>query len=298
MLLPLALAFIMFGIGLRLDVKQFAEVFRQPKAILYGLFGQIILLPALAFLIAWLYPMSDTHKVGLLLLAACPGGTASNLVTILVKGRTALSVSLTAFNSFIILISIPFILYIGTGTFLDEPLDIRILPRDVLPEISLTVLLPVIFGMLMRHFFRKRIIPWEEKLRYILPAVLLMVFIWAWYTENGDNPEWHFTILPLLLPLVFLNIGGMLVGYGSSRYIGIKSDGSSTIAIEMGLQNTALAIFIAHAVLNKPQLALMAVYYAGFSFFSTWIIGWIMMRYSKKTSTFVSLNHHTEQPPE
>jgi BASS family bile acid:Na+ symporter len=284
MLLPIALAVIMFGIGLRLDFSQFAEVFRQPKAILYGLFGQVVLLPSIAFFIAWFYPMSDHHKVGLLLLAACPGGTASNLVTMMVKGRTALSVSLTAFNSFVILFSIPLVLYLGSGSFLDEPLDVRVSPRDVLPEIGLVVLLPVFLGMLVRYFRSEQVKEWESYLRYVLPGILLLVFVWVWLQENTNGFESSF--IPVIIPLLMLNVGGMMLGYATSLWIGIKPDGSSTIAIEMGLQNTALAIFLANAVLEKPALGLMAVLYAFFSFFSTWFVGWLMMRRTKKTTTF------------
>lgn len=294
MLLPFALAVIMLGIGLRLEVSQFSEVIRQPKAILYGLFGQLVLLPALAFLIAWLYPMSDTYRVGLLLLAACPGGTASNLVTMMVKGRTALSVSLTAFNSFIILFSIPLVLYLGTGSFLDNPLDVRIKPGHVLPEIGLTVILPVVLGIVLRRFYRERIKLWEHWLRYILPGILMAVFLWVWITENGEQDNTVSDMLSLMPPLLILNIGSMVLGYFSSRYIGIRKDGSSTIAIEMGLQNTALAIFLANAVLEKSELGLMAVFYAGFSFFTTWFVGWMMMRQSKKTTTFVHSNKNAE----
>ncbi len=286
MLLPLSLAVIMLGIGLRLDFSQFTEVFRQPKAILFGLFAQIILLPGIAFLIAWLYPLSDNQKVGILLLAACPGGTASNLVTMMVGGRTALSVSLTAFNSFIILFSIPLVLYLGSGSFLSDPLDVRVRPRDVLPEIGLVVLLPVTAGMLIRHFQRSRIKAIEGYLRYILPGILLLVFAWVWLQENGEDSDLQSSFLPVIIPLLMLNIGGMIVGYTTSRWIGITSDGSSTIAIEMGLQNTALAIFLANAVLDKPALGLMAVFYAFFSFFTTWLVGWVMMRRTKKTTTF------------
>ena len=294
MLIPIALAVIMLGIGLRLEVTQFSEVIRQPKAILYGLFGQMVLLPALAFLIAWLYPMNDTYRVGLLLLAACPGGTASNLITMMVKGRTALSVSLTAFNSFIILFSIPLVLYLGTGSFLDTPLDVRIKPGHVLPEIGLTVILPVVLGIVLRRYYRESIKNWEQWLRYILPGILIAVFLWVWMTESNEQENNMFDMLSLIPPLLILNIGSMVLGYFSSRYICIKKDGSSTIAIEMGLQNTALAIFLANAVLEKSELGLMAVFYAGFSFFTTWFVGWIMMRQSKKTTTFAHSNKNAE----
>src|SRR6056297_280686 len=101
-LLPIALSIIMFGIGLNLRFSNFKSVFVAPKAVLFGLFGQMVLLPAVGLAIAWIYPMAAAYKLGLVLIAACPGGTASNLVSFMLKGRVELSVALTAFNSLLI----------------------------------------------------------------------------------------------------------------------------------------------------------------------------------------------------
>ena len=102
-IMPFAIAFIMFGIGLELKFKDFYRVFLQPKAVITGVFSQMVLMPLIAIALIYFWPIDPIYKVGLMLLAACPGGTASNLVTKLLGGRVALSISMTAFNSFIIL---------------------------------------------------------------------------------------------------------------------------------------------------------------------------------------------------
>src|SRR5690554_1430763 len=112
-LLPISIAVIMFGIGLGLTVSDFKRVLVSPKAVLFGLFGQLILMPLIGFGIAFAFDLDPIYQLGIVLIAACPGGTSSNIVTYMLNGRVALSVSMTAFNSFLIVLTIPLVLDIA-----------------------------------------------------------------------------------------------------------------------------------------------------------------------------------------
>lgn len=277
-LVAIVIALIMFGIGLGLSFIDFKRVFLKPKAIFIGLACQFLLLPLVAFLMAWSLPLDPLHKVGLVLIASAPGGTASNLVTHMLKGRVALSVSLTSFNSLGILISIPLYLNLALALFLGTETEISIGFIDTFKEILFTVVLPVIAGVLAHEYAPEKIIEsLEQPLRYILPLLLLSVFAIALFTGDSNNAQASFLEnLELYPPLIFFNLLTMYLGFWIAKKSGIKHSGAFTIAVEMGLQNAALAIFIGTAVLQNPAISLVAVIYSSFTFFSTWYFAWIL----------------------
>jgi BASS family bile acid:Na+ symporter len=275
--MPAAIAFIMFGIGLNLKFKDFYRVILRPKAVLTGLFCQLLLLPLLAFALIYFWPIAPIYKVGIILIAAAPGGTASNLVTHMLKGRVALSVSLTSFNSFAILFTIPVVVSLALSIFMGTNTVIDIALEDTFKEILFTVVLPVVVGIGVNEFtperFTNKIKP---ILRFLLPAVLLLVFTLALFFDGGEQPTAFLKNIDLFIPLLIFNVTTMLLGFYISKKMRVKHDGAYTIAVEMGLQNSALAIFIASSVINSSEMALVAVIYSSFTFFSTWLVGWIL----------------------
>lgn len=279
-LIPGGIAFIMLGIGLSLKFKDFSRVFLRPKGILIGLSGQFFFLPALAFLMAWLLPIDPLHKVGLVLIASAPGGTASNLVTHMLKGRVALSVSLTSFNSLGILLSIPLYLNLALFWFMGTESEISIGFLDTFTEIAYTVVLPVVAGILLNEYGpHKLIVKLQEPLRFILPGVLFLIFGYHIFLEDdGSQTTALMANYGLFIPLILFNMGTMIIGYFLSIWAGMKHDGAYTISIELGLQNAALAIFIATQVLERSEISLVAVMYSSFSFFSTLLIAWLLKR--------------------
>ncbi|MDG0973573.1 MAG: bile acid:sodium symporter family protein [Crocinitomicaceae bacterium] len=282
-LIPFTIGIIMFGIGLNLSPTDFKRVFVRPKGILFGLFGQLVLMPAFGFLVAYLAPIDPVFKLGIILITACPGGTSSNLITYLLQGRVALSVSITAFNSFLIIFTIPIILELGTYLFLGENQDVSLSVYQTFYEIAITVIIPVLTGMLFHQYFRKTTLSIKPYLRYILPFLLLIMFSLVLYSENQNESTQSINYnMELLIPALLINVGVMLIGYYSSGWVGIKHTGKFTIAIEMGLQNTALAIFIATNLLYLDGLSTIAVLYGSFSFFTTFIIAYIMNRFGRK----------------
>ncbi len=279
-LLSLGIGLIMFGIGLNISFDSFVRIITKPKAILTGLTCQIILLPAIAFGLASLWPMPPAYKAGLVLIAACPGGTASNLVTHMLKGRVALSVSLTAFNSFIILLTIPVIVNLATSFFLEESYEIEISFLAMAKNIVLTVLLPTAIGMVVHIYhpeFTKKL---KKPLRYILPAILLIIFAFIFFSNDSSTAISKSS--EIVLPALALNVLTILLGYAVAGRLGIRQDGRYTIAIEMGLQNSALAVYIAHTMVKNYDMALVAVVYSSFTFFTTWGLAAILKRQSKE----------------
>ena len=283
-LLPVAIGIIMFGIGLNLDWKDFKRVFIAPKAVLFGLFGQLVLLPLVGFSIAFLFPLEPVYQLGIVLIAACPGGTSSNIVTYMLKGRVALSVSITAFNSFLIVLSIPIVLDIAFSTFLNEDKTISLSMTETFGEVIFTVLLPVIAGTLVHNYIPNTVSKIKTSLRYILPGILFGVFSLVLLEERGNGGKSLMDYWDLLIPALILNVFVMFLGFFLSGVLGINHEGKYTIAIEMGLQNSALAIFLANNVIGMDGLSVIAVLYGGFSFFSTLLIAWIMKKWMKQTS--------------
>lgn len=279
--IPFAIALIMIGIGFNIHFGAFKSVFTRPKGIITGLTSQMLILPALAFFIAWLSPVDPIYKVGLVLVSACPGGTASNLVTHLLKGRIALSVSMTSFNSFLIIFTIPVFVSLALDTFMGENIEISLSFLDTFMEVFFTVLLPTFFGMIINYYYPGFTYKMKKPLRYILPGLLLLVFIIAALDSSGQvsSKEKILSHFNLLLPSFLLNLFGILIGYRIGRIVGITHGGSYTIAIEMGLQNSALAIFIALNVLHSQEMALMAVIYSSFTFFSTIGIAYMLKKH-------------------
>ncbi len=276
-LMPITIAIIMFGIGLNLKFKDFERVFLRPKAILTGLACQLLLLPLIAFALIWFWPIDPIYKVGFVLIASAPGGTASNLVTHMLRGRVALSVSMTSFNSFAILLTIPLFVSLALRVFLGKETEISIAPIDTFQEIFFTVVLPVVAGIFVNQYLARRYTErLRQPLRIVLPALLLIVFALALFFGEENQAAAFLDNLELFVPLLLLNLVTMLVGYYVARWIGIRHDGRYTIAVEMGLQNSALAIFIATQVLNSQEMALLAVIYTSFTFFSTWLFAWLM----------------------
>ncbi|MCC5924279.1 MAG: bile acid:sodium symporter family protein [Crocinitomicaceae bacterium] len=275
-LLPVVIGTIMFGIGLNLTVRDFKNVFVYPKSVVIGLVGQLVLLPAVAFLIAFLLPIDSVYKMGLVLLSACPGGTSSNIVTFMLKGKLALSVSITAINSFLIVLTIPIILTIAQRFFYANQFSQPLSFQNTLIEVVLTVLLPVLSGVFVQSRMGSILIWLKRVLRWFLPTLLFLTFGVLLLLEQQSetvrvNGYFWLIVAGLILNLSVIALGFVLAGWArlahKSRY---------TIAIEMGLQNSALAIFLANNVLMNEEIALMAVVYGSFSFFTTLIFVYIL----------------------
>jgi BASS family bile acid:Na+ symporter len=281
-ILPATLAITTLGMGLSLEKKDFKYIFLYPKGIITGLGCQILILPVLAFAIASISNLPSYYRVGLVLISACPGGATSNLVTYLLKGNVALSISLTAVNSLIIQFSLPLIVNLGLITFMGES-EIISLPilKTIFQIFSITVI-PAALGVYIRSKRRKLADGLERPLRILLPVLLALVFAGVIFLEHqregGSTIKESLGLFPYALLLNFL---AMSIGIIISRVVKLGKRNQFTIAIEVGLQNSAMAIFVAESLLGSSKIALVAIIYSSFTFFSTAMFGWLAKKYLK-----------------
>ena len=238
--LPLSLAVIMFSLGLGLTAGDFRRVATQPFAFGVGIINQMLLLPIFAFIIATISGLSGELALGLMILAFCPGGVTSNILTKFAKGDVAMSVSLTAISSLAAVITVPILVALAAKHFmgLDAP---QINVTSLATTMALITALPVALGLALRHFapgLGMRIEPVLSVIAGILFVIIVMAALatnWKVFVEN----------LPVLGPsLIALNIVLLLVGYGSARLLQLPRPTASAIAIETGTQNATLGIAI------------------------------------------------------
>jgi BASS family bile acid:Na+ symporter len=282
-LLPVVIGLIMFNIGLSLTVKDFKRTFTLPKALIIGLCCQMLLLPLIAFGLAHLSDLPSAIKVGIVIIAACPGGATSNLITYLLKADVALSISLTAINSILILFSIPGIVYLALQAFLDKETMISLPFLQTILKILLMILVPTFLGLVTRMNMPRLAKSMEKYMKYITTMLLAIVFAFTIFDNNSrtsNSLQMYLSTAPYALGL---NLIGMFSGYFSGRLFGFAKKKQITLAIEVGIQNSALAITIAssQAFLGNPKMAIPAVIYGLFTFFNAAIFGYIIKRWLK-----------------
>jgi BASS family bile acid:Na+ symporter len=270
-----------------------------PKSLLLGLFGQMIVLPLIAFAVSSLADIPPKLKVGIVILAACPGGTTSNLLTYLLNGRVGLSVSLTAVNSLITLISVPLIVNTALNVFLGVSADFRLPYGSTLMQIFLIIIIPALVGMTIKlkmpklaEFLNSEIsLPFvflkNMKFNIIKPVVSLLlaiVFSIKIFADSniGGSALLVSEIYELLPVMLIFHILSLLSGYFLARFLGFKNRIPMTIGIEVGLQNTALAFLVAGTLLQNTEMEKPAIVYAFFSFFTTLVFGLIARHFDTK----------------
>lgn len=263
-LLPLGLVFIMFGMGLGLTAADFKRVILSPKAKLVGIAAQLLALPLLAFAIATALRMPGDLATGLMLIAACPGGPTSNVITHLSRGDTPLSVTLTAFSSVITVFTIPLIMKWSMAHFMGGQAVIELPFGKTLVQLIAVTLLPIVIGMIV-HAKCPRFSQRMAKPVNIFSLVFLSIIIVVAVLKEKDLGAQIAVAGPAVIAL---NLGGMLVGFGAAAWFGLARPQRITISIEVGIQNATLALAIAIGLLESPRLAIPSVVY-GLSMFAT-----------------------------
>lgn len=269
--LPASLFIIMIGMGLSLQVEDFARIVRYPKAVSLGLINQLVLLPLIGLGLCYVFGLPPMLAVGMLLLASCPGGATSNLISYVAKGDIALSVTLTAISSTITVFTIPLWVSWGLEFFLGESRPIELPILQTMGQIFGITALPVSIGMLVRArnlSFAERM---ERPMR--IASTVIFVLILAGIVVS----EWQTLIdaLPILGPSTFtLNLLTMGLGWLLAKWFGLNLAQSITIAIESGIQNGTLAIVIASSILFMPELSLAAAIYSIAMFLSGGVLMW------------------------
>ena len=277
-MLPLALAIIMIGLGLELTPKDFARVSKHPKAVLTALFCQLVLLVGLAFIICKVLELPPLLSVGLMLLAASPGGSTANLFSYLFKGDIALNITLTAINSVIAAFTLPLIVNFAIQHFLNDGQQITMQFSKIL-QVFAIILIPVCIGMLLRHYaphFSEKL---NKPLRIFSVAFLILIIIGAIAKERANIMEY---IGQVGLATIIFCISSLIIGYFVPRLMGINSAQARACAFEIGIHNSTLAMTIALTVIANSAVAMPAAVYSIFMYIFATIFGFLLNRFTEQ----------------
>ena len=258
-ILPLALAFIMFALGLGLTGADFLRVVKQPRDFFVGTFSQIILLPIIAFILVKLWPISPELAIGVMIIAAAPGGVTSNILTSFAKGDVALSISLTAIISLLSVITVPFIILTSLTLIENSGLDLNISLTNMAISMFLIVTVPVIIGMIFRKFASNVAIKFESIAKKISAVLFVIVLLGAILAEK-DNVVSYFAQAGLIT--LVLNVVMMIVAYYIAQLLASGTQQKKCITIECGLQNGTLAIFVATSIFGGGIYVIPAATYS------------------------------------
>ena len=258
-ILPLALAFIMFTLGLGLSISDFSNVFKKPKNFLIGLISQLIFLPIVGLILVIIWPLPIEIAIGVILIAAAPGGVTSNILTFFARGDVALSVSLTAVMSLLSAVSVPIVLAISIRLIGDSSLPESISLTGIALSMFLIVTLPVLLGMGVRSFLNSLTLKIEKSARFISTLLFVLVLLGAILAER-ENVVSYFAQTGLVV--LALNILMMLIAFYWSGFFGTGISQKKAIAIECGLQNGTLAIFVGTSVFGGGLYIIPAATYS------------------------------------
>ena len=280
LLLPLALGVIMFGLGLGLGLDDFRRIARYPRAVVTGLVLQVGVLPWAALALALLFRLPPELAVGLMLLAASPGGATANIYSHLARGDVALNITLTAVNSLLCLLTLPLILnlalefFLGAGQYVPPPVQKII-------EVAAIIILPVAIGMTGRALAPAFAARMEKPIRVLSVLVLVLLIVaavaQAWSTLLGF-------FAAVGLACLLFNLVSMGVGYAAPRALKLPRRQAIAIAMEIGIHNGTLAIFIALNVLENPMMSVPAAVYSLLMFFTAAVFAFWLNRRAEATA--------------
>lgn len=258
-LLPLALAFIMFYLGLTLALADFRRVAQRPSALATGLVGQLLLVPLAAWAVATLTELEPLMAVGLMVLAACPGGVSSGLLTHLARGDTALSISLTAVTSLVSMLTLPLILNLSLQHFMGSSLQAQLPLFPMVRSIFLLTTLPVLLGMALRWQFPQRVARWVPAASKVATTLFVLIVLATFWDQRGVLLQHLPTLGPATLLLNAVVLGSAYALATQSR---LQRSDRIAVVTECGLQNSALGIFVCLQLLASPAMSAPSVVYA------------------------------------
>ena len=275
--LPISLAFIMFGLGLGLTGGDFMRVLKQPRDFFVGAISQIILLPVIAFMLIKLWPLAPELAIGVMIIAAAPGGVTSNLLTSFAKGDVALSISLTAIISLICIFTIPFIVLTSVSMLGGSGINQDITLFDMSKDMFLIVTVPVLIGMLFRKFASNLTFKFEPIAKKISIALFVLVLLGAILAER-ENVVYYFAEAGLIT--LILNVVMMVVAYFVAQLLASGIEQKKCITIECGLQNGTLAIFVGSSIFGGGMYVIPAATYTLIMFATSLIFVYFVKRVS------------------
>ena len=257
--LPFSLAVIMFGMGLSLRIEDFKRILIYPKAVGIGLLNQLIFLPIIAFGIANLFELPAELAVGLMILAVCPGGATSNLITHLAKGDAALSITLTAFSSVITVFTIPFLVNYSIGYFIPRGEAQQLEVVGTVVSVLVITIIPVALGMLVFAKAPKLASKLDLPFRRISAIFFVIIVVAAVLKEKENLVRYFVEAGPAALTL---NVATLALSFGTARLFKLPFRQGLTIAIESGIQNGTLGITIAATLLMNSVMTIPSAIYS------------------------------------
>jgi bile acid:Na+ symporter, BASS family len=291
--LPAALAIIMFGLGLSLAVDDFRRIGRQPKAVLIALGAQVLLLPALCFALVKLFDLDPVLAVGMMLLAASPGGTTANLFSHLFRGDVALNISLTAVNSVLAVVTLPLVVNAALGHFEPGGYDDVGLQLGKTLQVFAVVLVPVVIGMLVHRSSPEFAARADKPVRVASAILLVLVIAGALLAEKENLGEY---IGDVGLITVLFCACSLTIGYLAPRLAAINERQSVATAFEVGIHNSTLAIAVAVNVLDDDAFAVPAAVYGIAMFPLAAAAGLVFRRMSVERSADPAAARRTVRP--
>ena len=270
--LPISLAIIMFGMGLTLVVGDFSRLFTYPKAVIVGLCNQLIFLPLIGFSIILLFDLSSSMAIGIMILALCPGGPTSNLITQVARGNIGLSVTLTALASLITVFTIPIILSKAITYFTGETGVVIELPIvQTMLQILIITVIPVSIGMVIRKKNEGFALRMEKPMRTASTVLFVIIFLLVMIANKDLIVE---AMKEVGLATLLLNLSTMALGYITARAFRIKGKSQISITFESGFQNGTLAFVFATTILNYVEMGLPTGAYSIWMFITGGILMW------------------------
>lgn len=278
--LPVALGIIMLGLGLSLTIEDFKRVARYPKAMTVALACQMLLLPALCFFLVKASGLEPALAVGLMLLAASPGGATANLYSHLSKGDVALNISLTAINSVLTLFTLPLIVNFSLDYFMDSGQYVPMQFKKII-EVFAIVLVPVTIGMIIKSKAASFAAKMDKPVKIASAIILLVIIISVTIREKQLLMD-YFAILGV--PVLLFNVLSMAAGYFIPLMLKIEKKQAIAIGMEIGIHNGTLAIYIALSVLNNSSMSVPPAIYSLLMFFTAGIFGYLVSRVNKTSA--------------
>jgi len=253
--LPIALAFIMFSLGLGLSLNDFTRIFAKPKEFFIGFFSQLIILPIVALILVYIWPLPPEIAIGVMILAAAPGGATSNILTSFAKGDVALSISLTAVISILSVITIPLILGISLSLLGTNLANQGTSLMDIAVKMFLIVTVPVLIGMMLSRILSS----FESMAKKISTVLFFLVLLGAILAER-ENVVSYFAQAGLIT--LILNVLMMLIAFNLSKSLISNVSQQRAITLECGLQNGTLAIVVANVFFDGGAYLIPAATYS------------------------------------
>ena len=270
---PLALALIMLGLGLGLTVKDFKRVLQNPKIFFVGIFSQIVLLPIIAYILLLVIKVPTAIALGVMIIAAAPGGVTSNVMTKFARGDVALSISLTAVCSLISIISVPLIVFSSAKLIGVSNISEEITMTGIALKMAGVVTLPVFIGMIIRNFTENFISKNIKFIERTTGFLFLIVFAAIWIEERNNILSYLSQAGVIVLTL---NIVMMIFAYYLAKVFSSNIEQRRCIAIECGLQNGTLAVFVATQIFNDIIYVIPTAAYALIMYITAFIFMYLL----------------------